>query len=124
MGSGWRSCQVDVPGEQVSFERVDAAETAYPAMVEGMEEGEAAFLHRETPATAVVIDRNQLSGAARRMLQDYCESEGCELDVAIVNILNDLALARRRQLIDWVRANAPHVPGDSTDIIREARDAR
>jgi hypothetical protein len=35
-----------------------------------------------------------------------------------------MALERRRQLVDWFRANAPRVAGDSADLIREDRDAR
>lgn len=73
---------------------------------------------------AIVIDPAFLRGGAIRMLEDYRDSEGGSLADAVVGLLNAMALERRRQLIDWFRANSPRVPGDSTALIREDRDAR
>jgi hypothetical protein len=58
------------------------------------------------------------------MLEDYREAQGGSLADAAAHMLNSMALERRRQLLDWVRSNSPKVPGDSTDLIREDRDAR
>jgi hypothetical protein len=73
---------------------------------------------------AIVIDPARLRGGAIRMLEDYRDAEGGNLADAAIGLLNAMALERRRQLIDWFRANAPSVPGDSTALIREDRDAR
>lgn len=73
---------------------------------------------------AILIDRAALKGGVIRMLEDYREAHGGDLAGAAAGLLNELALERRRQLLDWIRANAPKVPGDSTDLIREDRDSR
>jgi hypothetical protein len=123
MGAGWRTRQVDVPGEAVSFERVDPlrllSAEQLPDHLAGEEAGSAFVV-----GAPIVIDPAALRGGAMRLLEDYCEEKGCELPEAIVDLLNAMALDRRRQLIDWFRTNSPHVEGDSTDLIREAREAR
>jgi hypothetical protein len=123
MGAGWRACQVDVPGEQVSFERArrtqDAAAEAAP-QPSGLSDTGAVFRLDD----AIVIDPALLRGGAIRMLEDYRDAEGGSLADAVVGLLNAMALERRRQLIDWFRANSPTVPGDSTMLIREDRDGR
>jgi len=123
MDAGWRACQVDVSGEQVSFERersrVRVREAAGRA-AEGVADEGAAFRRDD----AIVIDSAALRSGALRMLEDYAEATGCDLSTAVAHILNDMALERRRRLVDWFRTNAPRVPGDSTDLIREERDAR
>jgi hypothetical protein len=58
------------------------------------------------------------------LLEDYRDAEGGSLADAVVGLLNAMALERRRQLVDWFRANSPKVPGDSAELIREDRDAR
>ena len=58
------------------------------------------------------------------MLSDFADESGCDVAEAVVAIINARALERRRELIEQIRANAPTVPGDSTDIIREDRDSR
>lgn len=73
---------------------------------------------------AITIDKSRLSGAAVRMLEDYAEARGCDLADAALAIIDATALERRRQLIEQFRADSPNVQGDSTDIIREARDSR
>ena len=72
----------------------------------------------------IEIDHTALTNGAMRLLEDYCEEQRCTLPEAIAGLLNTMALERRRQLIEWFRKNALPVPGDSTDIIREERDAR
>ena len=117
MDAGWRTSQVDVSGEQVMFER-SAVRKAEPVATGVADEG--AVFRRD----AIVIDPAALQGGALRMLEDLREADGCDLGSAAARILNELARERRRQLIAWVRGNATHVAGDSTDLIREDRDAR
>jgi hypothetical protein len=121
MDAGWRACQVDLASENVSFERIGKGAAPEPARDRaGVSENGAAFRLDLT----IVIDSAALRGGALRMLEDYRDAEGGSLADAAVGILNALALERRRQLVDWFRANAPRVPGDSTVLIREDRDAR
>jgi hypothetical protein len=75
-------------------------------------------------AETIVISKAALKSGAIRMLEDYREANGGDLADAATNLLNEIALERRRQLLDWIRANAPIVPGDSTNLVREDRDSR
>jgi hypothetical protein len=126
MGAGWRTAQVDVPGERVTFERIarlspqSAAAAPQPDVQAGVEDAGAPFSRDDV----IVINKAMLRGGAIRMLEDYREAHGGGLADAATSMLNEIALERRRQLLDWVRANAPKVPGDSTDLIREDRDSR
>ncbi|SRR5579871_896110 len=118
LSTGWRTCDVDVAGEAVSFER---ASDVLPSVErdQGVSETAAPFVRDR-----IVVDHARLSNGALRLLEDYCEAEACDLSDAVTRILNEMALERRRQIVAWFRANVPPVPGDSTDIIREDRDAR
>ena len=114
MSAGWRTCQVDVPGGAVSFERARqlghgaVEETAPPFVFDG----------------AIEVDRAALRGGAIRLIEDYGREKGCSPAEAVVGLLNDLVIERRRRLVDWFRENSPRVSDDSTDIIRAERDAR
>jgi hypothetical protein len=83
--------------------------------------------HRTQPRTAkapVELDLELLSARAARMVADYANENGGDIAAAISRAIEEAATARRSQLIDSIRANAPIVPGDSTDMIRADRDAR
>jgi hypothetical protein len=114
--AGWRTSRVDLGAERVTFVREAHRSTdekpslANPAMTETVNQ--------------IAIDSSALANGAIHLLEAYSEEHHCSLSEAAVGVLNALALERRRQLIEWFRANSPRVPGDSTDIIREARDAR
>jgi len=126
MSAGWRTAQVDVPGEQVTFERIArrpspaAPEAPQPGPQAGVEDSGAPFARDDM----IVINKSELRGGAIRMLEDHREAHGGDIAGAATSLLNEVALERRRQLLDWIRTNAPKVPGNSTDMIREDRDAR
>jgi hypothetical protein len=122
MSAGWRTCQVDVPGEKVSFERVHRPSTSrdIDETPIGVAETAAPFVGDET----IVIGRSALRGGVLRLLEDYRESQGGSLADAVVGLLNAIALERRRQLLDRFPLQGPRSPIDSTDLIREDRDAR
>lgn len=125
MSAGWRTAQVDVPGERVTFERTarrpsPSTPAAQRGAQAGVEDTGAPFANDDM----ILINKAALGGGAIRMLEDYREAHGGDLADAATSLLNEIALERRRQLLDWIRANAPKVPGDSTDMIREDRDAR
>ncbi|HEY1426500.1 MAG TPA: hypothetical protein VGF50_07500, partial [Caulobacteraceae bacterium] len=85
----------------------------------GFQERETAFLSAE-----IKIDLSRLTDAASRVLADYLTEADGDPALALSRALDDAALTRRRRLIDWFRENSPKVAGDSTDLIREERDAR
>jgi hypothetical protein len=114
--AGWRTSRVDLGAERVTFVREGHASRGGNPKHPRQE--------RSDHPGQIVIDRASLTGGSLRLLEDYCEEHNCSLSEAASGLLSALALERRRQLIDWVRANSPRVPGDSTDIIREDRDAR
>jgi hypothetical protein len=122
MSAGWRACEVDVAGEQVSFERTvwrrEAPRTSQDRV--GVAEPGAAFVADDV----IVIDRAALRGGALRLLEEHRETHGGSLGEAAAAVLNEIVMERRRQLLDWFRTHSPRVPGDSTDIIREDRDGR
>jgi hypothetical protein len=126
MSSGWRTAQVDVAGEQVTFERLarrpsPVAPAARPPDPRPDVVGTGTPLAKDEK---IMINKAALGLGAIRMLEDYREAHGGDLADAATSLLNEIALERRRQLLAWIRANAPRVPGDSTDIIREDRDSR
>ena len=77
-----------------------------------------------TAKAKVEIDLDSLSTRAARMVTDYANENGGNAVAAIGRAIEEAASARRNRLIDRIRANAPVVQGDSTDMIREDRDAR
>jgi hypothetical protein len=114
LDAGWRTSKVDVPSGRVVFVQDPDAGVSTP-----------------TPSTptfpkggAVAVELRDLSAAARRLLADYTAEADGDVGLAVERALNEAALARRGRLIDRIRANAPRVPDDSVDLIREDRDAR
>jgi hypothetical protein len=121
--AGWRTSRVDMSGEHVTFIRDGAIGAAHERQFEpshGVEETGAAFARDDV----ICVNKSALRGGAIRVLEDYCEAHGGTIADAAAHLLNEIALERRRQLLDWIRANAPKVSGDSADLIREDRDAR
>jgi hypothetical protein len=121
--AGWRTSRVDIGGERVTFVRETGQSSAYSEN-DMLQESGVADVGAAFVADAIVIDPAALRGGAMRMLQDYRDAEGGSLSDAVVSLLNAMALERRRQLVEWFRANSPKVAGDSTQMIREDRDAR
>jgi hypothetical protein len=114
MDAGWQVWHVRRGEEKVYFRPV-SIEAA------GVSDVGAPFVRDEG---AILVQKDSLRGSAIRLLEDYCEENGGTLADAIAAILNAKALERRRELVDWFRAKSPLVSGDSTDLIREERDAR
>src|SRR5579863_6570470 len=113
MDAGWRTCNVDVPGERVSFERAstgapDATEARPPSPVAAVAEIGAPFL----PAD-LAIDLGRLSPGAARLLGEYLGETDADVTAAVSRALEDAALTRRRRLIERFAAASPFVAGDS-----------
>jgi hypothetical protein len=128
MAVGWKTTRLDLAAERIVFIR-DASRPRQPMGTQPPEppplRGSAASVgHGDASGRTVLVDPSALSGAAMRLIEDIVEEQGCDVGTAIAALINRVALERRRQLIDRIRANAPVVPGDSTDLIREDRDSR
>jgi hypothetical protein len=124
MGAGWRTSQVDIPGEQVTFERTAAqsgavAGSAVSLRSAAVEDTGASFFHEN-----LVVDPGRLSTRATRVLAEYLAESDGDASLAISKALEDGALERRRQMIERFVAASPKVTDNSVDLIREDRDAR
>jgi hypothetical protein len=122
MGAGWRTCQVDVPGEKVSFER--ALRPGSPREIGETPSGVAETATPFVADDAIVIRRDALRGGAVRMLEDYREAQGGSLADAAAALLNAMFVERRRQMLERFPLTGRPSAIDSTDLIREDRDAR
>jgi hypothetical protein len=122
MGAGWRACQVDVPAEQVSFERAAARGGTHERQdgYAGVSENGAAFVADDP----IIISRSALRGGALRLIEDYRDARGGSLADAAAGLLNGIALERRRQLLERFPLVGKPSSIDSADLIREERDAR
>jgi hypothetical protein len=126
ISAGWRTAQVDVAGEQVTFER-STREPPGPVPAIGPAEAGSGVRDSSVPFMrddVITITKTALRGGAIRLLEDYCEENGGTLADAVAAILNGMALERRRQLVERFKAISPRLTDDSTDIIRADRDAR
>lgn len=109
MNAGWQTWDVKLSDEKVLFRRRRA-----PPGLAGETDG----------SQRAIIDLAALSYGAARLVRDYAAEADGDIAAAISRGLDEAAMARRAHLIELIRANAPKVPGDSTDLIREDRDAR
>lgn len=110
MSVGWRTAKLNLAEESVTFRR---------------EQDEPALAGSPDPKTgAIVIPRSALSPGTLRMIADYSEVLGVDEAAAIVRIVEDAALDRRRQLLARFAEMSPRIQGDSSELIREDRDAR
>jgi hypothetical protein len=108
--AGWRTTRVDLDLERVVFVRDNPAR---------------ARITPTPPSPAVlVIRREALTPGAIRLIEDCAEELGAGWNEAAAFALNAAALDRRRKLLEEFAAFATVQGSDSTDLIREDRDAR
>jgi hypothetical protein len=123
MSVGWRTSQVDVAGEKVTFER----SIQRSASVAPPPEPRAAVEHSSAPFARddmIVVSRAALRGGAIRLLEEFSEAHGVSLADSIAGMLNAMVVERRRQLLERFPMTGPPSAVDSADLIREDRDAR
>lgn len=103
--AGWKTSEVDQGSERVVFVRD----------------------HDSSPVSmtdnAIRVPRDLLAPATLRFLAQQAARSGDEAAAAAA-VLNEAAMHRRKLLMDRLSATAPHVEGDSADLIREDRDGR
>ena len=116
LDAGWRTARVDLGAERVVFVRAEGvSKPGRSGMSAGVGEGDAAIF---------IVRREALTPGAFRLVEDYAEELGVDLNQAAAFALNAAAADRRRKLVEEFSALSPRLAGDSTDLIREERDAR
>lgn len=114
---GWRTSRVDVPGERVTFVR----EVAGPRneLAE-----EAAPWRGSVSSERIDVRLEHVLPSALRMLDEMAEAVGGDRSAAVVKLLNDAAVARRRALLDEFASGMPKGASNSVDLIRDGRAER
>jgi hypothetical protein len=67
---------------------------------------------------------SKLHPSAMRLLEDFAEETGIDLDGAASTMLNQMALRRRRETLDWFAQNTVMSEQSSSELIRSDRDGR
>ncbi len=110
--AGWRVTRPDLSRKRVEFRRHSPPEPSSPKTM------------GSPPGGDIEVPRARLTPGALRLLDDAAESIGGDLGLAVAELLNQAALARRRNLLDWFAENTQGSGTTSTKLIREDRDAR
>jgi hypothetical protein len=120
--AGWRVTRPDLVNKRVEFRR--QPDRVVPT--NGGSSGSPVLSRAADPGghESIVLDRNNLTPTAVRMIEDAAEQVEGNLGRAAAELLNRAAMARRRQLLDWFVENAPRIGATSVDLIREDRDAQ
>jgi hypothetical protein len=121
--AGWRVTRPDRANKHVEFRR----QTAKPAPTNGASSAPLSSLvpaSEAAPPEGIVVAREHLTASALRMVEDAAEESGANFGLAVAELLNRAAMARRRQLLDWFADNAPRSGTSSVQLIREDRDAQ
>lgn len=129
LNAGWKVNTVDIARRRVEFRRFIQG-AGRPS---GLSVGGGAQLGVEEPpqpfagpANEITIRLSELSGSARRMIEDYAEACGGDVERSVRQAIEAAAMERRKQLFDWFdqqNRGLPAGPG-SAELIREDRDAR
>jgi hypothetical protein len=105
--AGYKASRVDVTSEKLVFVRERrGTETSSP------------------PEDTLTVRLNDLSSAARKLLDDYTAEASGDRAAAVRRALHEAAIARRARLIDAIPLTGVRSDIDSVDLIREDRDAR
>lgn len=78
---------------------------------------------KEASEDHVLVPRARLTPAAIRLLEDIAEETSVELGEATATLLNQAALKRRRETLDWFARNTVPSSVSSADLVRADRDA-
>ena len=124
--AGWRTSQVSIPDERVTFLRDASAGQPFDwtprqgggaTQMPGMSEAPRAF-------DEIAIAPAGLSRSALAMIDDLAEEMGAGRAQAVARILDACALERRRRMLEDLPVARMPAGHDSTRLIREDRDSR
>jgi hypothetical protein len=120
MRAGWRVWSVNFASDRVDFRRTAANPSA------GLSEGAVTPFRSQAPtadrADLLAFDRAKLSITARRILDDYLNEFGGDVQKALDRALHEARMAYRNQILDSIPRGKPSGVS-SVDLIREDRDA-
>ena len=122
LGAGWKTAQVDIPAEKVSFVRgAEQRVTASSPAIKGFGEGTAAFV-----GATLKIPVERLTPAALNLVERYAKEADGDIVAAVARALHEAAKARIRTVLDEIARTAPKIEGDFDVVamIREDRDSR
>ena len=105
--AGWHTSRVNIAGETLVFVRDGVGAESTTPNAGSIAPG------REVART--LLGRARLSPPAIRLLEDYADEKLCDLGMAAAEILNAVALERRRMLAERFAAASGRVSGDSPD---------
>lgn len=117
MDAGWQVWSVDLGGEKVVFRRTGrprrqgrpVSGPVSPPSAEGV----------------VALDIDQLSTAARKLIEEHIAQHGGDESAAVVGLLNAAGAERLEKMFRWFSENGGKFDHQSSaDLIREDRDAR
>ena len=114
----WKTSQVDLAGERVTFAHIERSATVNTARKPD---------HAAPVSTSMTIDLDQISVAGRRIVNDYAAEMGGDVAAAVARAVHEAAIARRGRLIDELIATAPRVPAgapSSLELLHEGREER
>jgi hypothetical protein len=122
--AGWRTADVDMAGEQVTFvrERPETASLAPGLAESGVFDG---FAAAPRAADTITINLGEVSRSAARLIDQTAEEFGVSRTAAVAKLLDWVVIERRRRMLRAIRAkSAPLPPGapDSVELIRRDRD--
>lgn len=72
----------------------------------------------------LTVPRDRLTPAALRLLEDVAEETSVEIGEAMARLLNQAALRRRRETLDWFARHTVPSAVSSAELVRADRDAR
>ncbi len=123
LDAGWTTSALDLGGERVTFVRGRGGSSSPGAPVPP--DAAPGFSSvREADPAVFVMNRDDLTPAARRLLQTYADEQGASLGQAAALALNEAARERKLRILEWFAERSPRLTSDSVDLIREDRDAR
>lgn len=119
--AGWRTAEVDMAGEQVTFVRENGKREVAPGP--GIAEAGASYVAPPLSGP-ITLNPDVLSHSAKRLIEETARESDISTSEAIASLLDWVVLERRRKMIQEFRAQTGPVSGDSVQMIRELRDSR
>jgi hypothetical protein len=122
--AGWRTAEVDMAGEKVTFVRDSSGPNAPRADLRDQRLPAASLREEPRPFDHDVIQLklSDLSGSALRLVDDLAEEIGSPRSTAIALLLDQAAIERRRRLMESISARSQPWAENSAELIRKDRD--
>jgi hypothetical protein len=113
---GWKTRNVDLAHQRVVFVQ-DSSLTPPPTP-------QASLAPSNTRSEAVTFSMGSLAPAAEALVRRHMTKHGVSTEIAIADLLHEMAIDRRRKLLERFPIEGPRSNIDSVELIREDRDAR